>query len=128
LQDRELRIYEINITDLVEEGTVVDSGDYVATLDQKTVEEVLNTSKKELKTAINEFDDAKMDSNLTLSTVSDEIINAREEVEEYQIVLDESGYESPSVIRKAEMDLDKAHRKLEQGKNTANDGAEKARS
>jgi len=117
LQDRDVRIYEINITDLVEEGTVVDSGDYVATLDQKTVEEVLNTAKEELETALNEFDDAKMDSNLTLSTVRDEIINASEEVEEYQIILDESVYESPSVIRKAEMDLDKAHRKLEQEKN-----------
>jgi len=116
LQDRDVRIYEINITDLVEEGTVVDSGDYVATLDQKTVEEVLNTAKEELETAINEYDDAKMDSNLTLSSVRDEIINAREEVEEYQIVLDESVYESPSVIRKAEMDLDKARRKLEQEK------------
>jgi HlyD family secretion protein len=41
LRDREIRIYEIKITDLVEEGTVVDSGDYVATLDQKAVEEAL---------------------------------------------------------------------------------------
>ena len=117
LQDRDVRIYEINITDLIEEGTVVDSGDYVATLDQKTVEEVLSTARDELETAINEFEDAKMDSNLTLSGVRDQIINAREEVEEFQIVLDESVYESPSVIRKAEMDLDKARRKLEQEKN-----------
>ena len=117
LQDRDVRIYEINITDLIEEGTVVDSGDYVATLDQKKVEEVLTSAKEELETAFNEFEDAKMDSNLTLSTVRDMIINAKEEVEELQIVLDESVYESPSVIRKAEMDLDKAKRKLEQEKN-----------
>ncbi len=117
LQDRDVRIYEINITDLIEEGTVVDSGDYVATLDQKTVEEVLSTARDELETAENEFEDAKMDSNLTLSGVRDQIINAREQVEEFQIVLDESIYESPSVIRKAEMDLDKAKRKLEQEKN-----------
>ncbi len=116
LQDRDVRIYEINITDLVEEGTVVDSGDYVATLDQKTVEEVLNTAREDLETAINEYDDAKMDSNLTLSGVRDQIINAREEVEEFQIILGESVYESPSVIRKAEMDLEKARRKLEQEK------------
>jgi len=117
LQDRDVRIYEINITDIIEEGTVVDSGDYVATLDQKTVEEVLNTAREELETAINEYQDAKMDSNLTLSGVRDQIINAREEVEEFQIVLDESVYESPSIIRKAEMDLDKARRKLEQENN-----------
>lgn len=114
LRDRDIRIYEIKITDLVEEGTVVDSGDYVATLDQKAVEEALTTAREELEQAYNEFEDAKLDSNLTLSNVRDQIINAREEVEEKKIVLDESVYESPAVIRKAEMDLDKAKRKLEQ--------------
>lgn len=114
LRDRDIRIYEIKITDLIEEGTVVDSGDYVATLDQKAVEEILNSAQEELETALNEFEDAKMDSNLTLSNYRDQIINAREEVEEQQIILDESVYESPSVIRKAEMDLDKTNRKLTQ--------------
>ncbi|MFW5773274.1 MAG: efflux RND transporter periplasmic adaptor subunit [Tangfeifania sp.] len=114
LRDRDIRIYEIKITDLVEEGTVVDSGDYVATLDQKAVEEVLNTAREELEQAENDFQDAKMDSNLTLSNYRDLIINAREEVESQQIVLEESKYESHSVIRKAEMDLDRAKRKLKQ--------------
>jgi len=117
LDDRDIRIYQINITDLIEEGTVVDSGDYVATLDQKTIEEALTTAREELETAANEYEDAKMDSNLNLSNYRDQIINAQEEVEEQQIVLEESKYESPSVIRKAEMDLDKAKRKLLQEEN-----------
>ncbi len=114
LRDRNVRIYEIKITDLVEEGTVVDSGEYVASLDHKTVEEVLVSAQEELEQAVNNFDDAKMDSNLTLSNYRDMIVNAKEEVEEMQIILDESVYESPAVIRKAEMDLDKAKRKLKQ--------------
>ncbi len=114
LRERDIRIYEIKITDLVEEGTVVDSGEYVASLDHKAVEEVLTTAREELETALNSFEDAKMDSNLTLSNNRDLITNAKEEVEEMQIILDESIYESPSVIRKAEMDLDKSKRKLQQ--------------
>lgn len=114
LRDPDIRIYEIKITDLVEEGTVVNTGDYVATLDQKTVEEVLTNAREELEQGYNEFEDAKMDSNLTLSNVRDQIINARENVEEMKIVLEESKFESPAVIRKAEMDLDKAKRRLEQ--------------
>ncbi len=114
LKDRDVRVYEIKITDIVEEGTVVDSGEYVATLDQKAVEEEMNKAKEELEQAFNSFEDAKMDSNLNLSNYRDQIINAREQVEEVQIVLEESKYESPSVIRKAEMDLDKAKRKLVQ--------------
>ena len=73
LRDRDIRIYEIKITDLIEEGTVVDSGDYVATLDQKAVEEVLTKAQEELETALNEFEDAKMDSNLNLSNYRDQI-------------------------------------------------------
>lgn len=114
LRDRDIRIYEITITDLVEEGTVVDSGDYVATLDQKKVEEVINTANEELEQVLSEFEDAKMDSNLNLSNYRDQIINAQEDVEEKKIILEESVYESPSIIRKAEMDLDKAKRMLEQ--------------
>lgn len=116
LQGRNVRIYEIKITDLIEEGTQVQQGDYVASLDHKAVEEVLNIAREELEQAINDFEDAKMDSNLNLSNLRDQIISAQENVEELQIVLEESLYESPSVIRKAEMDLDKAKRNLEQEK------------
>ncbi|MBT3383486.1 MAG: HlyD family efflux transporter periplasmic adaptor subunit [Prolixibacteraceae bacterium] len=114
LRDRSLRINEIKITDLIEEGTVVDSGEYVASLDHKVVEDVLISAQEDLEMRFNYFEDAKMDSGLTLSNNRDLITNAKEDVEEMQIVLDESVYESPAVIRKAEMDLDKAKRRLNQ--------------
>ena len=109
-----MRIFEIKITDLVEEGTVVDSGAYVASLDHKVVEEVLINAQTELEQAMASLEDAKMDSNLTLSNYRDIITNSKQDVEEMKIILDETVYESPSVIRKAEMDLDKSKRKLEQ--------------
>lgn len=114
LSGRNVRIYEIKITDLIEEGTQVEQGDYVGSLDHKAVEEVLTVARLELEQALNEFEDAKMDSNLNLSNARDQIINAREQVEQMQIILDESVYESPAVIRKAEMDLERARRNLNQ--------------
>jgi len=114
LTDHDVRIYEIKITDLIDEGSVVDSGDYVATLDQKTVEEAINNALDDLEQDMNDLQDAKMDSNLTLSNYRDQITNAKEAVEEKQIILDESVYESPAIIRKAEMDLEKAKRILKQ--------------
>lgn len=116
LIDNDVRIYEIKITDLIDEGSVVDSGDYVATLDQKIVEEEINNALDDLELVMNDLEDAKMDSNLTLSNYRDQITNAREDVEEKQTVLDESIYESPAIIKKAEMDLEKAKRFLEQQK------------
>lgn len=114
LRDRNLRVNEIKITDLVEEGTVVDSGEYVASLDHKVLEEMIVSAQEDLEQRIVYFEDAKMDSSLTLSNNRDLITNAKEDVEEMKIILDESVYESPAIIRKAEMDLDKAKRKLVQ--------------
>jgi multidrug efflux pump subunit AcrA (membrane-fusion protein) len=116
LSSRNVQIWEIKISDLVEEGTVVDSGQYVASLDHKTVEEVLTKAREDLELATAAFEDAKLDSNLTLSNLRDQLINSNSDVEEKKIVVAESVYESPSVIKKAEMDLEKASRKLEQDK------------
>ena len=114
LSSQNVRIYEIKITDLIEEGTVVDSGQYIATLDHKVIEEVLTAARLDLETAAATIEDAKLDSNLSLSNYRDVIVNSRSDVEERKIVLAESVYESPSVIKKAEMDLSKAERKLDQ--------------
>ena len=114
LSSQNVRVYEIKITDLIEEGSVVDSGQYIATLDHKVIEEVLTTAKLDLEAAMIVVEDAKLDSNLNLSNYRDLISNSKSDVEERKIDLAESVYESPSVIKKAEMDLAKAERKLEQ--------------
>ena len=114
LNDRNLRIYELTITDMVEEGTWVDSGSYVATLDHKAVEEQLKAAQDEMDRTLSEYEDSKIDSNLNLSNQRDLIVNARLDLEEKKIIMEESVYESPSIQKKAAMDNDKAARKLEQ--------------
>jgi HlyD family secretion protein len=114
LSSQNIRIYEIKITDLIEEGSVVDSGQYIATLDHKVIEEALTAARLELEAAAALIEDAKLDSNVSLSNYRDLIVNSKSDVEERKIVLAESVYESPSVIKKAEMDLSKSQRKLDQ--------------
>ena len=113
LNSQNIRVYDIKITDLVEEGTVVDSGQYIATLDHKVIEEVLTAARLDLETANSVIEDAKLDTNVYLSNYRDLIVNSQADVEEQKIVLAESVYESPSVIKKAQMDLTKVERKLE---------------
>jgi len=114
LKDRTLHIYELAITDLVDEGTWVDSGDYVATLDHKAVEEQIKLAQDEMEKTLSEYEDGKIDSNLNLSNQRDVIVNAKLDMVEKKIIMDESIYESPSIQKKAAMDNDKAARKLEQ--------------
>ena len=114
LKDRNLRIWELAITDMIEEGTVVDSGDYVATLDHKAVEEQIKLAQDDMDKALTELEDSKIDSNLNLSNQRDVIVNSRLDLIEKKLVMEESVYESPSIQKKANMDYDKAVRKLDQ--------------
>jgi len=116
LSSRYVGIYEIKIADLVEEGTVVDSGQFVASLDHKTVEELITKAKDELDLSMTALQDAKLDTNLNMSNARDQLINSASDVDEKKIIVAESVYESPSVIKKAKMDLEKAQRKLLQDK------------
>ncbi len=116
LSDRSLRIWSLKITELVEEGTYVDSGDFVARLDPEAVQEQIKGVQDELDKALSDLQDAKIDSNLNLSNQRDVITNALLDMEEKKIITKESIYESPSIQKKAEMDYDKAERKYEQEK------------
>lgn len=107
-------IPQIKINDIVEEGTFVDSGQVVANLDFSAVEEELKKVQDDLDQRESDMEDAKLDSSLTLSNLRDQIINAREDEEEKRIVLEQSAFESPSVIRKAKMDVKKSKRNYEQ--------------
>jgi multidrug efflux pump subunit AcrA (membrane-fusion protein) len=113
-KDPRLRLSSLVIADMVDEGTYVDSGGYVATIDHSTVDEQQKTAIDELNRLNTELEDSKIDSNLTLSNQRDLIVNAQLEVEEKRIVIDESAFEAPSVKRKAEMDYEKSKRKLDQ--------------
>lgn len=109
-----VRIYDIKITDIVEEGTLVDSGDYVASLDHSAILERITASEEQLLEHIENLANAKMDTNLNLTSARNNLLTDQDEVEEKRIILEQSIYESPAVQRQAQMNLEKAIRRKEQ--------------
>lgn len=114
LSGRRLGIYEIQVTDIVEEGTVVDSGEFVASLDHSAVEELMTEAKEELEKAMEGYEDAKIDTNINMSNLRDGLLDAEVSVEEKKLVVEQSVYESPAVQRQARLDLERAERDREQ--------------
>ena len=114
LSSRRVNIFEIKVTEIVEEGTVVQEGDFVASLDHSAVEEILTNATEELEKAIQSLQDSRIDTNINMSNLRDGLLNSRVEVEEKKLVLDQSIYESPAVKRQAALDLERAERNLEQ--------------
>ena len=111
---REFRVNNIRIQRLVAEGTIVKKGDFVAELDRSEIMGKLQDAQLDVEQAQSQVTQAQLDSTLELSQARDNLINLNYALEERQIELDQSKYESPAVQRQAEIELDKAKRQLAQ--------------
>ncbi len=108
------RFSQIKIQDLIPEGTVVDSGDYVATLDRSDVTNRIKDMEDELEKKQTALMTTRLDTTMQLRNLRDELVNLRYNMEEAEITLEQSKYESPAVIRQAQISSDKAKRAYEQ--------------
>jgi len=113
---REFGIRSVSIQDIVDEGTFVQKGDWIATLDKSEFYSELQNEQLELEQKISEYIQVQLDTTLQMRQARDELINLEYGVEEMQIKLDQSQFEPPATIKQAEIDLDKARRAFEQAK------------
>jgi multidrug efflux pump subunit AcrA (membrane-fusion protein) len=111
---RNIGIWQVKISEMIPEGTVVDSGQYVATLDKTEISTKLKDIQTELEKLESQLTRTRLDTTLELRGSRDELINLKFAVEERQITLDQSKYEPPASIRQAEIDLQKSQRNYEQ--------------
>ena len=114
LRSRDLRFRAIKIQDLIAEGTVVDSGDYVAMLDRSEADNSYKDVLDELEMMESQYTKTKLDTTIQLRNLRDEMINLKFNMEETEITLEQSVYEPPATIRQAKINLDKATRAYEQ--------------
>ncbi len=115
-QSRSFRFSDIKIQDLIPEGTVVDSGDYVATLDRSSLSNRLKEIEDELEKSEQQFLKTQLDTTLQLRSLRDELINLEFELEEKQIVVEQSKFEPPATQRQAQINLERADRNFSQAK------------
>jgi len=114
LRGRSFRVAEIKIQDLVPEGTVVDSGDYVATLDRSALSNQLKNTEDELEKSQQAYLKTQLDTTLQLRDLRNNLINLKFDMEEKKIVLEQSKYEPPATQRQAQINLEKAERAYKQ--------------
>jgi HlyD family secretion protein len=124
---RDIRIREVKIQDLIPEGTLVDSGDYVGDLDRSEVSNNLKDLKDDLEKAESQHLKILLDTTMQLRDLRDQLINLKFALEEKQIVLDQSQFEPPATIRQAKIDLEKSQRAFEQAKENYKIKIEQAR-
>jgi HlyD family secretion protein len=113
-QGRDIRSTNIRIQDLVPEGTMVKEGDYIATLDRTELNNNLKDARELLLQLKTNFEMKLLDTAIVQTGFRDQIKNQGFTVEEAAMTLHNSKFEPPTVIRQAEIELDKSQRVLEQ--------------
>ncbi|MCX6251327.1 MAG: HlyD family secretion protein [Bacteroidetes bacterium] len=111
---RQLWIYQIKIQDIRPEGTHVDSGDYVATLDRTEISNRMKDEETNATKFETELTRAKLDTALQLQKARDNLVTLKYALEERQIAMDQSKYETPATQRQVAIDLEKSQRTYEQ--------------
>ena len=117
MRSKNFRLAEILIKDLVPEGTIVDSGDYVGLLDKQALSTQLKSLEDDVEKGEQQYIKTQLDTALTLRELRNSLLNLEFEVEDQRITLEQSKYEPPATVRKAQISLDKAERSLRQAQN-----------
>lgn len=111
---RNARIFQYRIEEIIPDGTVVDSGQWIATLDRSDLENKVKDQELEVEQLQTQFVKSQLDTTMTLRNARDELVNLRYSVEEKKIVVDQSIYEPPATQRQVKIDLEKTERTYNQ--------------
>ena len=106
--------WQMKISSLVPEGTLVKAGDVVAEIDRSTLASRLTDVNLALQKAQAQYEEAMLDSTLTLSTAREAIRTAELDLETKRLAKQEAVYEAPTVQRQADIDFERAQRALAQ--------------
>lgn len=111
---RRAQIWQVKINTIVDEGTVVEKGGFIAMLDQSEIGDKIKQKDTDLKQTLSQYTQARLDTAMELRKARDELINRKFEIEENEIVLNQSQFEPPAEIKKAEITLEKSRRTYQQ--------------
>jgi len=111
--NRTLEIWDMQIKDLVPEGSIVKKGDYVALLDQGRIKQLKENNEEALKKMLFNFNDSKIDSAVDLVALRNGIDQFGYDLNNRKIELEQAVYESPAFQRKAQMAYERILRQMD---------------
>ncbi len=114
---RSVGLYNVQIAELIPEGSIVEKGDWVATLDRTEIATRIQDRETELERLETSFTQVMLDTTLELRSARDDLINLQFNLEEARITLEQSKFEPPTAIRQAEINLERMQRTYDQAVN-----------
>lgn len=113
LGDRDLRLWNMKILNLTQDGKNVKKGEFIIQLDASQVMSGMREEEQKLEKEMADLNNAKIDSAVTLTNMREEIKNAMLDLEYNKIDLEQSVFESEAYQRKAQMTYQRAENNIE---------------
>lgn len=116
VEARRYRVGNMTIESMVDEGTVVKKGEFIASLDKTELFGRLEDKRIELEQDKALYEQTQLDTSLVLRQERDNLINLEYEVGAKKLVLEQSEFEPPAIIKQNEYAYERAKRDFEQAK------------
>lgn len=107
---QDAQVWQTKVSWIVPEGTVVNTGDSVATLDRGPAATRLTAVQLDAQKAQGQLDNAVLDSALALAAAREDVRTAQFLTEEKKIAREQAQFEAPTLKRQAEIDYERATR------------------
>lgn len=114
---RSVGIYNATISNMVPEGTVVQPGAFVASLDRTELDTKIKEVQTEIEKIETQLEQTKIDTAIEMREIRDKLVNLKFAKEEKRLQVAQNKFEPESVIRQSQLDLEKTEREYEQLKN-----------
>ncbi|HLF64537.1 MAG TPA: efflux RND transporter periplasmic adaptor subunit [Saprospiraceae bacterium] len=114
---RTVGVYQVTIATLVPEGTIVQQGQFIASLDRTELDGKIKESQTEIEKIMTQLDQAKIDTAIEMRGLRDQHVNVRFSMKEKALTLELSKYEPQAIQQQAQLDLEKAQREFNQLEN-----------
>jgi len=111
---RKMGIHQITVSRMAEEGSIVDSGDFVAELDPSEILTELKKMETQLSQKQSELHSTQLDTTLNMRQEREKLLNEKLQLEEDELEVEQSAYEPPATQRKAQINLEKTKRQYTQ--------------
>jgi multidrug efflux pump subunit AcrA (membrane-fusion protein) len=113
LKRTDLNIYQVKLKDIVDEGTYVKTGDWIATLDAATITEQMQSNVQEMERRKAELNDAIIDSSIQLTALREQLAEFKYDLEYKKLELEQARFESPAYQRKKRAEYEKTLREMD---------------
>ncbi len=124
---RRMNIWQMKINKLVDEGTLVEEGDFVAELDKSEIASRMNEIQLNIEKIQTQYKQKQLDSTLNLSNARNELVNLKFNLEQKKLEWEQSVYEPPATQRQAEITYEQAKRSYNQAKENYKTKVEQAK-